>query len=159
MFLLAIFYYVVSGGESKKVSKAKEFLLSAVTALVALILVKMFLPGGEKVATPETIQPAQFAINPISGIMSAINGSSTGYLDIFHVASAILTGITSLVLEIIPIFALLMIMYAGIQYIFSAGDPKKSEAAVKLLNSAVTGFAIFLMLYALWYFILGFIGI
>ena len=44
MFVLAIFTYISSGGDSKKVGKAKEYLLSAVTALIALVLVKMFFP-------------------------------------------------------------------------------------------------------------------
>jgi len=43
MLILAIFTYTYSGGEVKKVGKAKEYLVSAVTALIALVLVKMFL--------------------------------------------------------------------------------------------------------------------
>jgi cysteine-rich repeat protein len=43
MFVLSIFTYVSSGGDSKKVGKAKEYLLSAVTALVALLLARWFL--------------------------------------------------------------------------------------------------------------------
>lgn len=43
MFILAIFTYVGSGGDSKKVGKAKEYLVSAITALVALVLAQWFL--------------------------------------------------------------------------------------------------------------------
>jgi len=43
MFALAIFTYMSSGGDSKKITKAKEFLLSAITALLALVLVDIFL--------------------------------------------------------------------------------------------------------------------
>jgi hypothetical protein len=158
MFLIAIFYYVSSGGDSKKVGKAKEYLASAVTALVALVLVKMFIKS-DIIQLGAPAKSISIAVNPIGGILNAIHGTSTDAMAIFNVATTILAGITGLILEIIPIFALLMIMYAGLQYIFSAGNPKKSEEAVKLLNSAIIGFAIFLMLYALWYFILDFIGI
>lgn len=44
MFLLSIFYYTTSGGDAKKIGKAKEFLASAITALIALALVQIFIP-------------------------------------------------------------------------------------------------------------------
>jgi hypothetical protein len=93
-------------------------------------------------------------------ILQRIKGNqNTAAMAIPQLAVNILSQVTNLVLYLIPVFALIMIMYAGIQYIFSAGNPKKSEAAVKLLNSAVIGFAAFLMLLALWKFITNFIGI
>lgn len=43
MFGFAIFEYIGAGGDSKKIGNAKGYLMSAVTALIALVLVKMFL--------------------------------------------------------------------------------------------------------------------
>jgi len=94
----------------------------------------------------------------ILGDIQAAAGS-TDEFGVFNVVGTIMGSITSLILLVLPIFALLLIMYAGIQYIFSAGNPKKTEEAVKLLNSAIIGFAAFLMLDALWIFIRSFIGI
>lgn len=80
-------------------------------------------------------------------------------MDVPNLLVNILEQLINLILYIIPIFALLMIMYAGIQYIFSAGNPTKSGNAVKLLNSSVIGFAAFLMLLSLWRFMVAFIGV
>lgn len=41
-FILSIFTYIGSGGDSKKVGKAKEYLASAITGLVALLLARWF---------------------------------------------------------------------------------------------------------------------
>lgn len=43
MFGFAIFEYIGAGGDSKKIGNAKGYLMSAVTALIALVLVRMFL--------------------------------------------------------------------------------------------------------------------
>ena len=42
-FLLAILTYIGSAGDPTKVKKSKEYLVSAITALVALALVRIFL--------------------------------------------------------------------------------------------------------------------
>lgn len=92
-------------------------------------------------------------------IRSGSVGSKTSPMDVPNLFLSILTQAINLVIYALPVFALIMIMYAGIQYIFSAGNPTKSGNAVKLLNSAIIGFAAFLMLLSLWVFMTSFIGI
>ncbi|MDD5731422.1 MAG: hypothetical protein PHU42_00785 [Patescibacteria group bacterium] len=153
IFVWGILTYTTSAG-GKGVEKAKEYILSAVIALAALVLVRVFF----KNTIGET--PLPTATGSLDEILNIIRGGAgtTGPLEIFNVLSRLLTGITNWLLIGFPATALIFIMYSGLLYIFSAGNPKKTEAAVKSLNTSILGFVFFLMLYALWYFIRSFLG-
>jgi hypothetical protein len=80
-------------------------------------------------------QPAQKLASP-SGIPSSLGGdfSTSG-------AALIQTGI-SLLLYVATALAILMLMWGGIQWITSSGDPEKVAAAKKKITFAIVGLVI-----------------
>jgi len=98
---------------------------------------------------------------PIGNFITSLQNpnNNTDKYAIFVLGNSIINQVASLILDILPVFAIIMIMYSGLQYMFAAGDTKKTESAVKMLNSSIIGFAAFLALLALWRFITTFIGV
>lgn len=98
------------------------------------------------------------AVGDVSSIIEALKTppQDNNPYAIFDLGKTIINDINGL--GLMPIVALLTMMYAGIMYIFAGGDPKKTESAVKLLNTATIGFALSLVLLSLWNFIRALIG-
>lgn len=103
-------------------------------------------------------EKALAAVGDVKSIIDLFKNpkDSTDPYAIFTLGNQIIEGINGL--GLMPIVALLTMMYAGIMYIFAGGDTKKTESAVKLLNTATIGFALSLILLALWDFIRALIG-
>lgn len=96
----------------------------------------------------------------LTGLISVIMANkNTSYTAILDLIPCVISSIINMILYIIPSVALIMTIWSGIQYMFSAGNPSKQGAALKSLNASVLGFAAFLVLLALWEFIKAFFGI
>lgn len=73
---------------------------------------------------------------------NCVGGAENPIYDLVRVVVQFTVGIFGLLL-------VLMITYAGFQYIISQGDPNNTKAAKQRIEQAITGLIIFVLMYAI----------
>jgi hypothetical protein len=103
---------------------------------------------------------AKAAYNFDGGGLTAANnalgqvGSNANLTNASDLPTLIGTGI-SVFLGILGLFFLILVIWAGFQYINSKGDPAKTKTAIGMLTNAVIGMVIVIAAYAIANFVLG----
>ena len=78
----------------------------------------------------------------VPGCVKNINGNEVASLDC---VSALFQNVVNAAFLFAGIVALIIIIYSGIKFIFSGGDPKQVEGARKTLTYAIIGFVVIIL--------------
>jgi hypothetical protein len=77
----------------------------------------------------------------IPGITGTIEGPK-GFKPEFTNLSSVITQIIPILFSVAGIFLLVFLLWGGLEYMLSMGDPKKAEKARGKITSAIIGFVI-----------------
>lgn len=129
--------------------KSIKTMLSGLIMVPALVL-------GLSLMTPLAVG-AQSATSAVEGGAQggADAAKGTGQKDDLFGESGMFRIITNTALFIIGAVSVLMLVYGGIRYTISMGDPKNVEAAKNTILYAIVGIVVALLAYAIVNFVLG----
>ena len=128
--IVAGFIYMSAGGEEEKVSQAKEVGTGAIIAATIVLFSGVL---------------QTFIKKPLEGIEPG-EAELTGFPQVIETTS-------NLLLTFVGGFAVLILVFNGIQYMFAKGDPEKLNKAKNQSKYAIIG----LIFAVLAYFIIGFV--
>lgn len=123
MLIVGGILYMAAHGEEERIDTARQVISGALVSTALMLL---------------------------SGILFAVlnkPASSLGGSAQLSDASVVLTNITNILLGVVGGFCALLLVYNGIQYMLSAGDPEKIERAKRGLFFAIGGLIIALAAY------------
>lgn len=120
----------------------KRFKIYLILPVVFLLLAVFVLPN------------ITFAATDFGGEMLESLAINAGY-NTEHKITAIIGSILKVIISLFGIFALIILVYAGVLWMFSKGDPVKIQKAKKLIASGLVGMLIIISSYAIVSFIIG----
>lgn len=129
------FLYMTSAGDPAKAKNGQQTLTRALVGLGIAIVAKAFL---------------SYLSGQLGQDITVSSGMYTGNLT--------MSSILSLVYFIAGALAIIMIIYAAIQWVISAGDPAKATKARQTLTYSVVGLAIIILAYAITQFLANRLG-
>lgn len=138
------FQYMISAGEASRVTKGKDTLTRAIIGL-AIGLV------GNAVVN-------YIANNTFGGSFISTTGKSSS-VGIPEWGVSTLSDILNIAYFVAGALAVIMIVYSGIQFVISSGDPGKATKARQTLLYSVVGLAVVLLAYAITNYITSISGI
>ncbi len=123
--------------------KYKNFLLGAV--LVGLF---MFV-GTVSANLPQKIDISDGSVQGVSKNLNDISGANGANISGTNSIPQIIANVVKFVLAISGMILLVLVIYAGIMWMTSSGNPEKIGKAKKLLTSSAVGLAIILGAYSI----------
>lgn len=98
------------------------------------------------------ILPAAAQTNPLTGMQQSVAGTG---LDRSANLPSFVGGVIKGILAMISVLFLILVVYAGILWLIARGDEPKIKKAREIIITALTGFIIVMIAYALTSFVTG----
>jgi len=137
-------------------NKLSQYTLKYILPLLFLLVI-IFLPYCNRAYAAGNFTCSGNIFTTLQEVRDAGKGGANPITEpyaIFKVAGCILAQLTTYILSLGNIIAVIMIMISGLRYMGSAGNPTVQQGAMKSLNAAVIGFAIMIMFWSLFQFII-----